>query len=111
IVSELDPNLDPRSFRLGDLKLGDLNVHIPNGLGSFQGDFGFTQRKGVILRVSAGFDIQSNKATWLLQAIDPSTGEVLQNPSSGLLAPNDARGAGRGFIGFPTWQKGGLARG
>ena len=53
IVSQLDPNLDPRSFRLGDLQIGDLDVHVPDTVGSFQGDFDFTQTKGFILRVSA----------------------------------------------------------
>ena len=75
IVEQLDPNFDPRSFRLGDLQLGDLQVHVPSGVGSFQGDFDFTKSKGFILRVSAGIDITSNVITWLLQAIDPLTGE------------------------------------
>src|SRR5262249_31776310 len=29
VVSQLDPNLDPRTFRLGDLQLGNISVHIP----------------------------------------------------------------------------------
>src|SRR5262249_27906382 len=84
IVSQLDPNFDPRSFRLGDLQLGDLQVHIPGSVGSFQGDFDFTKSKGFILRVSAGIDINSNTLTWLLQAIDPNTGQVVQDPAVGL---------------------------
>src|SRR4029077_19817771 len=90
IVSQLDPNLDSRSFRLGDLQLGNIQVHIPNTVGSFQGDFDFTRSKGFILRVSAGIDINSDTVTWLLQAIDPDTGEVIQDPTKGLLAPDDA---------------------
>src|SRR5438445_100239 len=31
IETQLDPNLDPRSFRLGDLQVGDIHVHIPSG--------------------------------------------------------------------------------
>src|SRR5262249_18005594 len=85
IVTQLDPNFDTRSFRLGDLQLGDIKVHIPNSVGSFQSDFDFTNSKGFILRVSAGIDISSNTATWLLQAIDPLTGEVIQDPTKGLL--------------------------
>ena len=55
-----------------------MQVHIPSGVGSFQGDFDFTQSKGFILRVSAGIDLNTDTITWLLQAIDPHTGEVIR---------------------------------
>ena len=100
IVQQLDPNLDVRSFRLGDIKVGDINVHLPSDRGSFQGDFDFSTAKGFILRVSAGVDVFSGVATWLLQAIDPETGEVVQDPNVGLLAPNNAQGAGSGFASY-----------
>src|SRR5262249_7352995 len=92
IVTELDPNLDAHSFRLGDIKVGDITVHIPQGRSLFQGDFDFTRARGFIFRVSAGVDLQSGVATWLLQAIDPLTGEVLHDPTRGLLRPNKAQG-------------------
>ncbi|WP_334407672.1 Ig-like domain-containing protein [Bradyrhizobium sp. AZCC 2289] len=100
IVTKLDAGLDPYTFRLGDLTIGDVSVHIPSGRALFQGDFDFTQSKGFILRVSAGIDTKANTATWLLQAIDPKTGEVIQDPSLGLLAPNNARGAGLGSVSY-----------
>ena len=108
IVSQLDPNLDPRSFRLGDLQIGDLQVHIPNTVGSFQGDFDFTQSKGFILRVSAGIDVQSDTVTWLLQAIDPATGEVITDPTAGLLPPGSNAS---GFVTYTVEPLAGLATG
>ena len=89
IVTELDSDLDPRSLRLGDLKLGDINIHMPGDRANFQGDFDFTGSKGFILRVSAGIDASTGIATWLLQAIDPDTGEVMQDSLRGLLAPSN----------------------
>ena len=106
ITQQLDPNLDPRTFRLGDLQLGDLSVQIPAGLATFQGDFDFTQTKGFILRVSAGMDLDTNTATWLLQAIDPNTGEVLQSATEGLLMPGET-----GFAGYTIKPLAGLATG
>jgi hypothetical protein len=79
IVSPLDRDLDPRSFRLGDLRIGDIDVHLPADRASFQGDFDFSASRGFILRVSAGVDASSGIATWLLQAIDPDSGEVLRD--------------------------------
>src|SRR5262249_9566582 len=100
VVTHLDANLDARSFRLGDIEVGDITVHVPDGRSLFQGDFDFTQSKGFILRVSAGIDLSTETATWLLQAIDPLTGQVLQDTTRGLLAPNNAQGQGAGFVGY-----------
>src|SRR5262249_15032773 len=111
VVEQLDPNLDPRTFRLGDLRLGDIQVHIPAGRGAFQGDFDFTRSKGFILRVSAGLDLPSNTASWLLQAIDPETGMVLRDGRRGLLSPNNAQGAGSGFVTYTILPKSDLATG
>ncbi|MCH2247748.1 MAG: putative Ig domain-containing protein, partial [Crocosphaera sp.] len=105
IVSELDPDLDVRSFELGSLQLGDIQVHIPQGRGNFEGTFDFIESKGFQLRVSAGVDIFSNTATWLLQAIDPDTGEVVQDTNLGILAPNDAQGSGAGFVTYTVKPK------
>ncbi len=106
LVSEIDADLDIRSLRLGDLKLGDINIHLPADRTNFQGDFDFTGSKGFILRVSAGIDASTRIATWLLQAIDPDTGEVLQDNVHGLLLPaSDATVANaeqlkKGFVSY-----------
>ena len=106
ITQQLDPNLDPKTFRLGDLQIGNLSVQIPSGLATFQGDFDYAQTNGFILRVSAGLDLDTNTATWLLQAIDPDTGDVLQNATEGLLAPGQT-----GFVGYTIQPLAGLATG
>jgi hypothetical protein len=106
IVSQIDPRLDIRTLSLGDLKVGDINVHLPGGRANFQGDFDFTASKGFVLRVSAGVDASTGIATWLLQAIDPDTGEVLHDVTRGLLARSgDASQASadeqkRGFVSY-----------
>jgi len=101
LVSEIDADLDIRTLRLGDLKLGDINIHLPVDRTNFQGDFDFTGSKGFILRVSAGIDASTRIATWLLQAIDPDTGEVLQDNVRGLLLPAaDAEQLKKGFVSY-----------
>ncbi|TVS15269.1 MAG: tandem-95 repeat protein, partial [Planctomycetaceae bacterium] len=111
IVTELDPDLDPRTFRLGDIRLGEITVHVPDARGSLQADFDFTQQLGFILRVSAGLDPISGTATWLLQAIDPDTGERVQNPFKGFLPPNNAQGAGAGFVSYSIVPRANLETG
>ncbi len=107
VVQQLDPNLDPRTFHLGSIEIGDLSVPLPDTAGgTFQGDIDYSQSHGFILRISAGMDLDTNTATWLIQAIDPNTGEVLQNPSIGLLAPGQT-----GFISYTVQPQKGLATG
>ncbi|HNB45966.1 MAG TPA: putative Ig domain-containing protein, partial [Burkholderiaceae bacterium] len=103
IITQIDPSLDIRTLSLGDLKLGDINVHLPAGRANFQGDFDFSASKGFVLRVSAGIDAATGVATWLLQAIDPDTGEVLHDVTRGLLARSGNPASAdetRGFVGY-----------
>jgi hypothetical protein len=100
VISRLDAQLDARTFRLGDIKIGDIQVHIPEGRATFQGDFDFTRSKGFILRVTAGVDVERSIASWLFEAIDPLTGEVIRDTTKGLLAPNNALGIGQGSVGL-----------
>src|SRR5262249_59049365 len=103
------PTLAHRPSRRGALKLGDLQAHIPAGRATFQGDFDFTKSKGFILRVSAGLEVQSGAATWLVQAIDPATGEVVTDPGVGLLLPNDVQTHGSELTSYPIQPMAGLA--
>ena len=100
VVVPLDENVDPRSFRLGDIKIGDITIRMPGGRALYQGDFEFAETLGFNVRVSAGIDVKSQAATWLIQAIDPLTGEVRSDTDGGLLPPNNARGQGAGFVSY-----------
>ncbi len=100
VVAELDSDLNARSFALGDMKIGEITIHVPGSRPSFQGEFDLTDSQGFVLRVSAGVDLSSGLATWLLQAIDPLTGELLQDPARGLLAPNDGLDSGAGLVSY-----------
>ncbi len=82
---------------MGSLQIGDIQVNIPSGLGSFEGEFDFVLSRGFLLRVNAGIDVHSNIVTWLFQAIDPETGEVIQDPAVGLLPADNPTGRGQGM--------------
>src|SRR5690606_35174805 len=102
IVTELDPQLDGRSFTFGDIKIGDISIDVPDGRTSFQTEIDFTATRGFVLRISAVLALyqQPARASWLIQAIEPLTGEVLQDTTRGLLGPNDALGTGAGFVNY-----------
>ncbi|TAK53398.1 MAG: hypothetical protein EPO25_10765, partial [Gammaproteobacteria bacterium] len=108
IVTQLDPALSARSFRLGSIRLGDISINVPAGRAMFQADFDLRNSRGYVLRVSAGIDTATGIATWLLQAIDPATGELVQDPAVGLLPPNDAQGHGAGMVSYTVTSAFGL---
>src|SRR5690606_2083970 len=113
IVTELDEQLDPRSFELGDIKIGDISIDVPDGRTSFQAEIDFIATRGFILRVSAVLDLYQEPArvSWLSQAIDPTTGEVLEDTTRGLLTPNNAVGIGAGFVNYTIKPASDLATG
>ncbi|TVR47529.1 MAG: tandem-95 repeat protein, partial [Puniceicoccaceae bacterium] len=92
LVQEIDPLLDPRSFQLASIRLGDLELALPANRAAFDGEFNLVDSHGFVLQVSAGIDVDSGVATWLLRAIDPLTGLLISEPGVGLLRPGeDAR--------------------
>ncbi|MCA9049815.1 MAG: hypothetical protein KDA89_13860, partial [Planctomycetaceae bacterium] len=91
ILVPIDPSLDPYSFGLGGITIGDLQISIPAGRALFSGDYDFSESRGFVLRVSAGIDLYQQSgpvATWTLQAINPTTGQVI-DPAHGPLLTGD----------------------
>ncbi len=88
VMTQLDEDLDLRTFYLGDIQLGDIHVHLPSDRAAFHGDFDFVDELGIVLRVTAGVDVFTGIALWELTAIDPLTGLPVEDPSLGLLRPN-----------------------
>ena len=113
IVVQLDPSLDPHTFQLGAIKVGGITISVPAGRSSFSQDIDFTATLGFVLRVSAGIDLSQNPASakWVIQAIDPLTGEPLTDATRGLLMPNDATGAGAGYVSWSAQVKPDIATG
>src|SRR5205085_11111525 len=111
VVQQRHPGLAAQTSVRGHIKRGNITVHIPAGRSLFQGGFDFTRSNGFILRVSAGVDLNSHSATWLLQAIDPLTGQLLRDPNNGLLPPNDAQGNGAGYVSYTVQVDPGAATG
>ncbi|MCC6235200.1 MAG: putative Ig domain-containing protein, partial [Verrucomicrobiales bacterium] len=95
VIQQLDADLDARTFRLGDIRLGDLVLAMPDRA-SFTAEYDFTSTLGYVVQVTAGVDVESRLATWLIRAIDPDTGLTLRGrnaqtgQSQGLLRPGQA---------------------
>ncbi len=110
ITDQLSPNLDWRTFQLGEVAFGDTVIQVPQRRPFYAGDVALPD--GLICRINAGIDIQTGLITWTLTAIDPETGEMPESPAVGLLPPNDPEThSGEGHVTFTIKPKPGLATG
>ncbi|HQU47112.1 MAG TPA: hypothetical protein PK867_30185, partial [Pirellulales bacterium] len=100
ITDKLDPNIDPRSFRLGDFGFSGQRFSPPANSAFYQTTIDETAKLGIDIQVTASIDVLTDTAAWVFQAIDPATGEAPTDPSVGFLPPDDAFGAGEGFVSY-----------
>jgi hypothetical protein len=86
---------------------------VPAGQSTITQDIDFTATLGFVLRISAGIDLSQSPAAvkWVLQAIDPLTGEPLTTANMGLLMPNNAQGQGAGYVSWSAQLKPNIATG
>ena len=99
ITDNLDPSIDPRSFRLGEITFGDTTVTVPANRSHYQAEIDLGSSHGNLKAdISAGIDVAHHQAIWSLVAIDPVTNLETQDPTIGLLPPDDATHRGEGHV-------------
>ena len=109
ITDQLDPDLDWRAFRLGEIAFGDTVVTVPENRSVHQTRLAL--ESGMFLDITAGVDITTGEASWLFRTIDPATGEPPIDPSLGFLPPNDENHIGEGHVTYTIKPRADLAGG
>jgi len=112
ITDPLDERLDWSTLELDAIQFGDRVVEVPSGLQAYDRrvdlrPFG----NDLLVDVKARFDRETGRLSWLLEAIDPATGEFTEDPFAGFLPPNDALHSGEGSVSFRIKPRAGLASG
>src|SRR5205807_4528621 len=73
------------------------HIEAPKDQAYYTTEVDLRATKGIIVRVTAGVDVIDRRAVWILSALDPETGELVDDPRFGLLPPRgnpeDARGS------------------
>ena len=100
ITHPLDSDLDLRTFRLGDFGWSGISFDVADNAAFYSQRLDLTASNGFLVDVAAGIDIASKQAFWTLTTIDPSTGEIPEDPSIGFLPPNNDTGIGDGFVNY-----------
>jgi hypothetical protein len=106
VTVPIDDDIDPFSFRLGVMGFGSKIIELPSNSSFYQQRLDYSQDLGFMLDVTAGLDIPNNRFFWLMETIDPLTGQPPTDPTAGFLPVNDTlTGSGEGFILFTCKPK------
>ncbi|MEX2307284.1 MAG: CARDB domain-containing protein [Pirellulales bacterium] len=111
ITQTLDADLDPRTFRVGDFGWGDFLFELPENRAFYNQRLDLTAELGFFVDVTAGINVATAEAFWTITAIDPATGELPADALAGFLPPNDATGAGEGFVSYTVRPRSSAATG
>ncbi|MBI5475668.1 MAG: T9SS type A sorting domain-containing protein [Ignavibacteriales bacterium] len=102
---DVDSTLDVRSFRLGNFGFGSFTFNGAENRSHYSKRLDVLDSLSIYVDVSAGIDVDKNKAFWIFKSINPATGELPSNPLSGFLPVNDSLHRGEGFLTFSVKPK------
>lgn len=104
IFLPLDEHINPLSLRLKEFGFGDFIFSIPAGTGFYQKRLDsqkLIDSLGVIVEMTAGLDLQNNRAFWRFESLHPNTLLPPVDASLGFLPVNDSlTHKGEGFVSF-----------
>jgi streptogramin lyase len=100
VTQQLDPNLDWSTFQLGDFGFGNIVVHVPAGRIFFNTRIDVRDTLGVLVDVTANFDVATGIVQWVFTSLDPQTLDVPDDPLAGFLPPNQNAPEGEGFVSY-----------
>ena len=102
INDPLDPSLDIRNFRVGDIVIGNATITVPPNRAYYQTRIPLPppNPSSVVADVTAGVDVQHHSLFWTMNAIDLNTGQLVAGTQEGILPPDTANNIGAGHVSF-----------
>jgi len=111
VISDvLDAALDLGTLELGGVGFNLVSVSVPPGLAHFSGEAQVASDPNPV-RVHVELDAATRTLVWVIESVDPLTGDLPEDPLAGFLPPNDDQGRGEGFVTFRARPLAGLASG
>lgn len=107
VTQYLDPDLDWNTFEFGDLGFAETYVEIAPGQKSFYERVDLQDEIGFFIDITGTLDLNTGEVTWVLETIDPATGERTTDasPDAGFLPPNEVSPEGEGFLNYTIAPK------
>ena len=113
VTDTLAPDLDLSTFELTEIDFANQAIFVPPGLDSYSTSVPMTTPTGASIVVSVHASLDHSTRAWslVLQVLDPVTGSYSDDPSVGLLYPEDGTNRGVGSISYLVKPLAGLASG
>ena len=113
VTAQLDPNLDPSTFRLGTVGFGDARMTVPDGTTQSVSVIHYQVPGGPAIAVPMSFDYdaKTGRLSVSLHSYNPETGEPLNWRDAGLLTTENGTNSNDGFITFSVKPKADLPAG
>ncbi|MBX9652245.1 carboxypeptidase regulatory-like domain-containing protein, partial [bacterium] len=105
ITEMLDSDIDPRTFRFGDITIGGKTFSVPANAAFLDMRLDLLQERGIYVDVLANVDVRTGEVFWLFGAIDPETGLTPLDSRVGFLPPNDDSGIGEATVSYTANPK------
>jgi len=111
VTDQLSGELDWTTVELLSIGFNNVDLILPEGLTHFEGMSAVDTDPNPV-HVRADFNPDTGLLTWLIESLDPETGDLPGDPLAGFLPPNkDCGGCGEGYVSFVVWPKRGLVSG
>ena len=112
ITDQLDPDaVDPLTFAFGPIVIANRMIVPMPGQTVLEADIDLRPTRNVIVRVIAAMRSDTGQVTWRFTAIDPLTGQIPIDSSTGFLPPNIVSPQGSGAVGYTVAVRPGLTTG
>lgn len=107
---QADPNLDWTSLQLQSIAFNDVTITVPPGIQSYSNTVRVSTDPNPV-QVTASLNRSTGLVTWDIKSINRANGKLVEDPLAGFLPPDNAQGAGEGFVTYTVQPKAGLPSG
>ena len=97
ITDQLDSRLDYSTVQLGAIGFNNVTIEVPPGVQTFSTNVFVTTDPNPV-QVNGSLNITNGLLTWVIQSIDPLTGQPTTDPLAGFLPPDNTNGVGEGYV-------------
>jgi hypothetical protein len=110
VTDSLSTNLDWSTLRLQTIGFNGVTLAVPSGAQAFTARANVSTDPNPV-QVEASLNASTGLVTWNIESIDPATGQLVEDPLAGFLPPDNAQGAGEGYVSYTIQPKAGLPSG
>jgi hypothetical protein len=98
ISDHLDPQLNWATLQLGTIGFNNVTIQVPSGVQMFSSNNVHVATDPNPVQVTASLNPTNGVLTWVIESIDPLTGQLVTDPLAGFLPPDKTNGLGEGYV-------------